>query len=65
VTPLPLPFERAEYDDRLRRVRERMAGRGLGALIATDPASMNYLTGYDGWSFYTPQCVVVPLEGGV
>jgi Xaa-Pro aminopeptidase len=22
---------------------------------------MNYLTGYDGWSFYTPQCVVVWL----
>ncbi len=60
-----LPFARAEYDDRLLRVRERMADRGLGCLIATDPANMNYLTGYDGWSFYTPQCVVVPLEGGV
>ena len=24
---------------------------------------MNYLTGYDGWSFYTPQCAVVPLDG--
>ena len=60
-----LPFARAEYDDRLRRVRERMADRGLGCLIATDPANMNYLTGYDGWSFYTPQCVVVPLEGDI
>ena len=60
-----LPFARAEYDDRLRRVRERMAERGLGCLIATDPANMNYLTGYDGWSFYTPQCVVVPLDGDV
>jgi len=65
ATVLTQPFARAEYDDRLRRVRERMAERGLGCLIATDPANMNYLTGYDGWSFYTPQCVVVPLEGDV
>jgi Xaa-Pro aminopeptidase len=26
---------------------------------------MHYLTGYDGWSFYTPQGVVVPAEGDV
>ena len=60
-----LPFEAAEYDARLERVRERMLQAGLGCLIATDPANMHYLTGYDGWSFYTPQCVVVPLEGDV
>lgn len=65
MTALALPFERSEYDDRFRRVRERMAERGLGCLIAMDPANMHYLTGYDGWSFYTPQCVVVPLEGEV
>jgi ectoine hydrolase len=59
------PFARAEYDERLRRVRERMAAEGLDALIVTDPANMNYLTGYDGWSFYTPQCVAVPAEGDV
>jgi ectoine hydrolase len=60
-----LAFERAEYDTRLRRVRERMDERGLGCLIVTDPANMHYLTGYDGWSFYTPQCVVVPVDGDV
>jgi ectoine hydrolase len=42
-----------------------MADRGLDCLIAPDPANMHYLTGYDGWSFYTPQCVVVPLDGDV
>jgi ectoine hydrolase len=56
-------FERAEYDERLRRVRERMAAAGLDGLIVTDPANMHYLTGYDGWSFYTPQCVAVPADG--
>ncbi len=58
-------FERAEYDERLRRVRERMAADDLDCLVVADPANMNYLTGYDGWSFYTPQCVVVPAEGDV
>ena len=58
-------FERAEYDERLRRVRERMAAEDLDCLVVADPANMNYLTGYDGWSFYTPQCVVLPADGDV
>lgn len=41
-----------------------MARRGIDVLVAADPANMNYLTGYDGWSFYTPQCVVVALSAG-
>jgi ectoine hydrolase len=57
------PFDRSEYADRLRRTRERMAAAGIDVLIATDPANMNYLTGYDGWSFYTPQGVVVGADG--
>lgn len=56
------PFERSEYDRRLRLVREEMARRGLDLLIVTDIANQHYLTAYDGWSFYTPQVVVVPLE---
>ncbi|WP_272027809.1 M24 family metallopeptidase [Kocuria rosea] len=40
-----------------------MAYQGLGALIVTDPANIFYLTGYDAWSFYTPQMLFVPLEG--
>lgn len=56
-------FSADEYAERIRRVRARMAEQGLDCLISTDPANMHYLTGYDGWSFYTPQCVVVPSEG--
>ncbi|MGH2764168.1 MAG: M24 family metallopeptidase [Thermoleophilaceae bacterium] len=58
-----MSFDRAEYQARLGRTRERMRDRGLDTLIVTDPANMHYLTGYDGWSFYTPQGVVVPPEG--
>jgi ectoine hydrolase len=52
-----------EYAGRLRRVRQAMSERDLGALVVTDPANLFYLTGYDAWSFYTPQCLVIPAEG--
>jgi len=54
-----LPFTRTEYDDRLARVRAAMAARDLDVLVASDPSNMAWLTGYDGWSFYTHQAVVV------
>ena len=57
-------FSRAEYDDRLVRVRAEMVARGLDALIIGDPANINWLTGYDAWSFYTPQIMLVDLQDG-
>jgi len=39
-----------------------MTAAGVDALLITDPANMNYLTGYDAWSFYVPQAVVVPAR---
>ncbi len=57
-------FSRAEYDDRLARVRAEMVARGLDALIIGDPANINWLTGYDAWSFYTPQIMLVDLQDG-
>ena len=46
------PFGAAEFATRLARTKARMAAAGLEVLIVCDPANMNYLTGYDGWSFY-------------
>lgn len=37
--------------------------RELDVLVATDPSNQAWLTGYDGWSFYVHQAVVLPLEG--
>jgi ectoine hydrolase len=54
-----LPFTRDEYASRLTRVRAAMDERGIEVLVAADPSNMSWLTGYDGWSFYTPQAVVV------
>lgn len=40
-----------------------MAEQELGALLVTDPANLYYLTGYNAWSFYTPQFLFVPADG--
>jgi ectoine hydrolase len=60
---VPLPFEAAEYQARLANIRSQMSRRGLDLLIVNDVANQHYITAYDGWSFYTPQVVIVPLEG--
>lgn len=36
-----------------------MTQRGIDLLLVASPANQFWLTGYDGWSFYTPQMVVV------
>jgi Xaa-Pro aminopeptidase len=56
------PFSKAEYDRRVNEVRGRMEAAGFDLLICQDPASMCWLTGFDGWSFYTPQAVLVHLD---
>jgi ectoine hydrolase len=55
-------FERSEYKRRIDRTKEQMRERGLDVLVVSDPANMNYLSGYDGWSFYVHQAVVVMLD---
>lgn len=58
--PNPTPrFSRDEYTARLARTRAAMQARGIDTLIVTDPSNMAWLTGYDGWSFYVHQCVIV------
>lgn len=56
---VPLPFGRDEYAERLLKVRHEMEAKGLDVLVVSDPSNMAWLTGYDGWSFYTHQAVVV------
>lgn len=63
MTTPALKFTRAEFDARIAKTRTEMARRGIGVLIVSDPSNMNWLTGYDGWSFYVHQCVVLPLAG--
>ena len=52
-------FSLEEYSLRLNKVKKKMLEKGLEVLIISDPSNMNYLTGYDGWSFYVPQGLIV------
>ena len=54
-----LPFSKSEYDRRLAKVRAAMAEKDIDLLFIEDPSNMAWLTGYDGWSFYVHQGVVV------
>ncbi|PCC43710.1 creatinase [Brevibacterium aurantiacum] len=58
-----MSFSPDEYLGRIASVRNRMVDQGLSALIVTDPANVYYLTGYNAWSFYTPQLLFVPAAG--
>ncbi|GAB2188074.1 ectoine hydrolase DoeA [Roseibium sp. LAB1] len=57
-----LPFSSAEYQRRLDLVRADMARQGIDVLFLEDPSNMSWTTGYDGWSFYVHQGVVVFLD---
>ena len=56
------PFCKAEYSRRLTETKQRMADAGFDLIVCQDPANMGWLTGFDGWSFYTPQVVLVHLD---
>ncbi len=57
-----LVFSQEEFQQRIRKTKEMMDKRGIEMLLVMDPANMNYLTGYDGWSFYVHQGVIVSLD---
>jgi ectoine hydrolase len=58
-----LKFSRAEYAERLRKTRLAMERAGIELLFISDPSNMAWLTGYDAWSFYVHQGVLLLPEG--
>jgi len=58
-----LNFSREEYNARLLKTQTAMQSARLDTLVIVDPSNMHWLTGYDGWSFYVHQCVIVPASG--
>lgn len=58
-----LNFSRQEYAERIAKARRAMEQQGIELLIVSDPSNMAWLTGYDGWSFYVHQCVLLALDG--
>ncbi|MED1468478.1 M24 family metallopeptidase [Bacillus salipaludis] len=57
-----MSFTTSEYKERIRKTKERMMQKGIDVLLITDPANINYLSGYDGWSFYVHQMLVVIID---
>ncbi len=51
-----------EYKQRIRLTQQSMDHRGIEILLITDPGQMNYLSGYDGWSFYVHQGLLLSLD---
>jgi ectoine hydrolase len=56
-------FTDAEYEARIARTRAEMEKRGIDLMIISDPSNMNWISGYDGWTFYVHQAVLLPMEG--
>lgn len=56
-------FTNAEYQRRIAKTRVAMSAAGLEAIVVCDPSNMSWLTGYDGWSFYVYQGVILTHEG--
>jgi ectoine hydrolase len=55
-------FNKQEYNARVLKTRKAMSDKGIELLIVTDPSNINWLTGYDAWSFYVHQCVVIGTD---
>ena len=57
-----MSFSKEEYKNRLKKVQLSMQKKGIELLISQDTSNINYLTGYDAWSFYYSQCVIVHIN---
>ena len=55
-------FTKEEYRNRLKKVQKMMQDKGIELLISHDTNNINYLTGYDAWSFYYAQCAIVHVN---
>lgn len=55
-------FPDNEYYDRIEKTRAAMEAAGFDLLILSDPSNMAWISGYDGWSFYVHQAVLLPMD---
>ncbi|MEP3332629.1 ectoine hydrolase DoeA [Sedimentitalea sp.] len=63
MTTFESNFTTGEYLRRIDKTRAKMTVLGLDAIVVSDPSNMSWLSGYDGWSFYVYQCVILTQEG--
>ncbi len=58
-----LPFPRAEFERRLRRVQALLEDDDLAGALLFDPENIYYLTGYQSIGYFTYQALLVPARG--
>ncbi len=63
--PMPAAFTAQEYERRRVAICAAMERHGLDALLIGEPANITWATGYDAWSFYTPQYLLVDQNGAL
>ncbi|TXR50513.1 M24 family metallopeptidase [Phyllobacterium endophyticum] len=54
-----IPFKNVEFALRIALVKAEMEKREIDALLISEPSNICYLTGYEAWSFYVFQMLVV------
>ena len=55
-------FKKEEFKERVRKIKDEMIKKQIDILLIASPANQFYTTGYDGWSFYTPQMVIISIN---
>ncbi len=63
MTEPNLQFSRQEFSRRLEKTRAAMEQAEIDLLLVSDPSNMAWLSGYDGWSFYTHQALLLSHSG--
>lgn len=54
-------FTQQEYDERLGQAREALAAHGLDGAVCTAPETLFYLAGYEGYTYWADQALVLPV----
>ena len=62
-TPSETPFEEAEFQSRIAKVRGLMGDAGIEVLLVTHLPNLYYLTGYNTIIPNRYACLVLPIEG--
>ena len=55
-------FKKVEFKERVIKIKDEMIKKQIDILLIASPANQFYTTGYDGWSFYTPQIVIISIN---
>jgi Xaa-Pro dipeptidase len=61
--PKKAAFPVEEYRRRIAHVHEKMAQRGLDAIVSFGPHNIAYLTGMDSENLFDPQACILPAGG--